>query len=183
MLPNHIREELRFSHEDVSSFKGLKRAVMQIDNDFWKRHQEDKNKLQMAHTLPSYAPRTPRLDTSRFSNTLEGSSNPNRWYQEKPRLPPFPPLTACPNLPQPLNTNILGPDGRLTPIERQRRLALGLCMRCGQFGYLVRSCPRQLHQTPTTVEARAAHLEDPLVESEHPKKELAVLSPPQGSTA
>ena len=44
-LPNRIREELCFSHKDVSSFEGLKRAVMQIDNDFWKHHQEDKNKL------------------------------------------------------------------------------------------------------------------------------------------
>jgi len=28
---------LRFSHEDVSMFEGLKRAVIRIDNDFWKR--------------------------------------------------------------------------------------------------------------------------------------------------
>jgi len=33
-IPNHVHDELRFSHEDVSTFEGLKRAVMRIDNDF-----------------------------------------------------------------------------------------------------------------------------------------------------
>ena len=31
---NHIRDELRFSHKDVLTFEGLKRAVMRIDNNF-----------------------------------------------------------------------------------------------------------------------------------------------------
>jgi len=44
-IPNCIRDELRFSHEDVLTFEGLKRAVMRIDNDFWKRHQEEKHKF------------------------------------------------------------------------------------------------------------------------------------------
>jgi len=33
-IPDRIRDELRFSHEDVSTFEGLKRAIMRIDNDF-----------------------------------------------------------------------------------------------------------------------------------------------------
>jgi len=33
-IPDCIRDELRFSHKDVSTFEGLKRAVMRIDNDF-----------------------------------------------------------------------------------------------------------------------------------------------------
>lgn len=43
-LPNYIRDELQFSHEDISFFKGLKRAILRINNDFWKWLQEDKNK-------------------------------------------------------------------------------------------------------------------------------------------
>jgi len=35
-LPTHIRDELHFSHEDISSFEGLKRAVMRIDNNYWR---------------------------------------------------------------------------------------------------------------------------------------------------
>jgi len=33
VIPDHI-------HEDVSMFEGLKRTVMRIDNDFWKRQQK-----------------------------------------------------------------------------------------------------------------------------------------------
>jgi len=33
-LFTYIRDELCFSHEDIFSFEGLKRAVMRIDNDY-----------------------------------------------------------------------------------------------------------------------------------------------------
>ena len=59
-IPNRIRDELRFSHKDVSIFEGLKRAVMRIDNDFWKRHQEEKHKFQAARSTQSYLPKSPR---------------------------------------------------------------------------------------------------------------------------
>ena len=36
-LPTHIRDELHFSHKNIFSFEGLKRAVMRIDNDYWRR--------------------------------------------------------------------------------------------------------------------------------------------------
>jgi len=36
-IPNQIRDELRYSQEDMSSFEGFKRVVLWIDNDYWKR--------------------------------------------------------------------------------------------------------------------------------------------------
>jgi len=36
-IPSHICNELRFTHEDVSLFEGFKRAVMKIDNNYWRR--------------------------------------------------------------------------------------------------------------------------------------------------
>jgi len=36
VLPNQIQDELHYSQEDISTFEGLKRAVMRIDNDYWK---------------------------------------------------------------------------------------------------------------------------------------------------
>ena len=33
-IPDCIHDELRFSHENISTFEGLKRAVIRIDNDF-----------------------------------------------------------------------------------------------------------------------------------------------------
>ena len=35
-IPHRICDELQFSHKDISTFEGLKRAVLRINNDFWK---------------------------------------------------------------------------------------------------------------------------------------------------
>ena len=48
---NCIHNKLRFSHKDVLTFEGLKRAVIKIDNDFWKQHQEEKHKFQTARSI------------------------------------------------------------------------------------------------------------------------------------
>jgi len=40
--------------------------------------------------------------------------------------------------------DLLGPDGRLKPEERQRRMDNGLCLRCGEFGHMVSNCPLYL---------------------------------------
>jgi len=50
-IPDRIHNELRFSYEDVSTFEGLKRAVIRIDNDFWKRQQEKKHKFQASRAI------------------------------------------------------------------------------------------------------------------------------------
>ena len=34
----------------------------------------------------------------------------------------------------------LGPDGKITKVERKRRQELNLCMRCGRPGHRVRNC-------------------------------------------
>jgi hypothetical protein len=36
--------------------------------------------------------------------------------------------------------DLLGPDGKLKPEERQRRLDNGLCLRCGKPGHMVNTC-------------------------------------------
>jgi len=70
-IPDHICDKLRFSHEDVSTFEGLKRAVMRIDNDFWKRQQEEKHKFQASRATQGYAPKAPRPIQERPPPALE----------------------------------------------------------------------------------------------------------------
>jgi len=70
-IPDHIRDELRFSHEDVSMFEGLKRAVMRIDNDFWKCQQEEKHKFQALRVTQGYTPKVPRPIQGRPPPALE----------------------------------------------------------------------------------------------------------------
>ena len=43
-IPPRISEELRYSKEDLSTFEGLKRAVLKIDSDYWRRISDDKQK-------------------------------------------------------------------------------------------------------------------------------------------
>jgi len=50
-IPNRVHDKLRFSHKDVSTFEGLKRVVMRIDNDFWKRQQEERHKFQAVRAV------------------------------------------------------------------------------------------------------------------------------------
>ena len=64
-IPNHIRDELRYSQEDISSFEQFKRVVLQIDNDYWKRIQDDKNKLQTNWNLQYPLPKPPRPEPVR----------------------------------------------------------------------------------------------------------------------
>jgi len=142
-IPDCIYDELRFSHEDVSMFEGLKRAVMRIDNDFWKRQQEEKYKFQASRAIQNYTPKAPRPIQERPPPALESLTSTDKLLQDHN----WRPLTQYPSSSHtkqsPSGTSsILGPDGRLTPIERQRRMNLGLCMCYGQSGHLARSCPK-----------------------------------------
>ena len=148
-LPTRISEELHFSREDLSTFEGLKRAVMRIDSDYWRHVQDGKNKTRLARSLQDHIPRPFQAEPSK-PQPSERSNTPERPNRDKPRAP-FP--SSTPPVPLPLPSSILGPDGRLTPLERQHRLDLGLCMRCRLSGYLARNCPRQSTRNRLTMEA------------------------------
>ena len=117
-IPNHICDELRFSHEDVSTFEGLKRAVMRIDNDFWKRHQEEKHKFQAARSMQSYLPKSPRPTQRRPSPAQDGLMPSDKAPRD--RVQGSSPQTSFPSHVEPSSSttvSFLGPDGRLTPAE------------------------------------------------------------------
>jgi len=167
----------------MSSFEGLKRAVLRIDNDYWKCYQEEKNKLQVVHTLQNHLPRTSQTEPNNSLNPPERLTYPDQWSCNRSKPPNPTPLPSHPNYPQLPSSNILGPNGCLTTVERQYCLSLGLCMHCGQTDHLARSCPRQLQKPPGLIEGCAAHLETMFIEPEHQKKDPAVPSLPQEPTA
>jgi len=61
-IPPYIHDELRFSHEDTSSFEGFKRAIMRIDSNYWRRTQDNKNGLRTTRPLQTHFQRTSRPD-------------------------------------------------------------------------------------------------------------------------
>jgi len=69
---------LRFSHEDVSTFEGLKRAVIRIDNDFWKCQQEKKHKFQALRATQGYVPKAPRPIQGRPPPALESLTSTDK---------------------------------------------------------------------------------------------------------
>lgn len=59
------------------------------------------------------------------------------------------------------SVSILGPDGRLTPQEWQRRFDLKLCVRCGKPGHRAATCPKSIRENAAINQVIAqASLED-----------------------
>ena len=85
-IPTRICDELHYSQEDVSSFERFKRAVLRIDNDYWKRIQDDKHKSRTNCLPPHYTIRSPRPDLTRTPGIEE---RPNH-IERLPSSPSFP---------------------------------------------------------------------------------------------
>ena len=167
-IPSRITEELRYSKEDISSFEGFKLAILRIDNDYWKRKQDEINKQKLMQTLqnrlsknsqksaPRSSPNPPREQSS-SSNTPSNSysfNNATRKFGSKPK-PPQKPSGSSTSIPNPSASSSapladkLGPDGRLTSAERQRRMDKGLCLVCSQRGHIAKDCPKAKHNLPS----------------------------------
>jgi len=86
-IPDYICNELRFSHKDVLMFEGLKRAIMRIDNNFWKRQQEKRHKFQALRAIQGYVPKAPRLIQERPPPTLESPISTDKLPQDCNRGP------------------------------------------------------------------------------------------------
>ena len=71
-IPNCIRDKLCYSVENVSSFEGFKRAVLCINNNYWKKVQDDKNKSCTSHSPQYNLPKPLRQEPTR-----------NPWSEEK----------------------------------------------------------------------------------------------------
>ena len=181
LLPR-ISDELRFSRKDLFTFEGLKRAVIRIDSDYWRCVQDGKNKSQQLRSLQDHNSKLPHTEpnkslTPERTNVVERPTRERAKYSLPKISPPRPPLTPSPS------ATILGPDGRLTPLERQRHLDMGLCMCCGLTGHLARSCLKQNNRNIPTMETRGAIVNASIPLLETPKNCEVVHPFPRGATA
>ena len=167
-IPARIQEELRYSREDISTFEGYKRAVLKVDNDYWKKKQDDNNKLKLMQALQSRLsknlnkiPSKSSPNPSKDNTTASSSGNNNNSSSNSNKKPGFKPNPAKKPSNQasgsgsasPSSSSIsdkLGPDGKLTQAERQRRVSQGLCLVCGQKGHMAKECPRGKNNAPSS---------------------------------
>jgi len=74
ILPR-ICDKLRFTHEELLSFKGFKRVVLKINNDYWKRIQDDKNKQRSTQPAQMYPQKNSKLDHNWLASSDEGANS------------------------------------------------------------------------------------------------------------
>ena len=153
---------------------------MRIDSDYWRRVQDGKNRSRLARPPQDSSLRSNKPDYPK-STTVNRLPPPERPVRDQSR--PYPSSLPAPTQLSPFPASPLGPDSRLTPAERQRRMDLGLCLRCGQSGHLARNCPRQAIRNLPITEAHGVLIDLLSLPPEPSKNEMAALPIPGGTTA
>ena len=116
-LKEAVKDDLARMENEPTTLEEFIKSAIKIDNRIWDREQERRSKLgnvTQHHTTPVYS-----------SSKALYQSKSNEAPKSKPVLPIDP------------NTK------KLLPEERQRRLDLGLCLRCGEKGHIATNCPRK----------------------------------------
>jgi len=50
-IPTKISEKLHYTKKDLSTFEGLKKAILKIDRDYWRKISDDNYRKRTVHTL------------------------------------------------------------------------------------------------------------------------------------
>ena len=166
-LPPRLKKAVYESKMPKDTWEDFKACVMKCDDDYWKTIEQEaaERKLFQAlqsryrsHISPGPTGNHPR-PASHSSPPSQSTSNsraqaplPATPRFQRPAPPPVnrPPPSQPPNTPRPTTgnppayrprPNHIGPDGRLTAAERQRRMDNGLCLICAQRGHMAADCP------------------------------------------
>ena len=164
----------------MSTLEGLKRAVIRIDSDYWRRVQDGKNRSHLARPPQDSSLRSNKPDYPK-STTVNRLPPPERPVRDQPRLYPS-------SIPAPMQlfsspVSPLGSDRHLTPTEHQHCMDLGLCLHYSQLGHLARNFPKQATRNLPTTEAHRALIDLLPLFPELPKNKTAALPIPRRMTA
>jgi hypothetical protein len=152
-LPDRLKDEISRVGKPAN-LQDLQELVETLDQRFWERQSEiSRDKRQTtANTSSNHAKSSDsrpeqRSDNRQSSGTPKpsGSQQPNRNKDQK--RPASAVSTAAPAKPN-LISDLLGPDGKLKPEERKRRMDNNLCLRCGGSGHTVPNCTQTSKPKP-----------------------------------
>jgi hypothetical protein len=141
-LPDRLKDEIARIGKP-SGLKALQDMVSTLDQRYWERQSEinkDKKSNNSASANTS-ANKPTSSDKTSGSQQSNGSKQDNRQQPKKDQKKQANPPTTPANPGKSAIANLLGPDGKLKPEERQRRMDNKLCLRCGKGGHMVNECP------------------------------------------
>jgi len=164
-LPDRIKDEIARVGQPAD-LQALQTLTATLDQRYWDRQSEIDTDTSSAHSLsPLHSPTSSENSTENFATNFATylSDNPSENSAENFATnlsvnasenpaekcatdAPGHPLQASAPATSSINpiADLLGPDGKLKPEERQRRLDNGLCLRCGKPGHMVSDCPRNV---------------------------------------
>jgi len=147
-LPTRLKDNLALSTKPTT-LAGLRHRAQVLDLRHWERQDEDRpkgvtTKSTSSASSSSYSSKSPSSSSKTYSKPKTSTPVASSSKAKKPDL-----------------SDVLGPDGRLLPEEKERRKKNNLCLICASKDHFSDKCPSR----KTPAKARAADLE-PLVEDD-----------------
>ena len=150
-LPDRLKDEIARLGKPTT-LRELQDLVATLDQRYWERQSEisrDRKPAASSNNKPSDN-RTDHRSDHRTNAPQSGASKSNSQQQNsrpKDNKKPFSSNPAASSSSKPAGkssiADILGPDGKLKPEERQRRMDNKLCLRCGGAGHVAHDCTVQ----------------------------------------
>lgn len=167
-LPDRIKDEVSRVGKPVR-LQELQDLVAKIDQRYWERQSEISREKKASTPVPP----KPSTSDNRPASTASSSSNNNNNNNQQSKKDQKKPQASSTSTSSGVKANsiadVLGPDGKLKPEERKRRMDNNLCLRCGYSGHMASDCPRT-SKTPAQARAATAAPEaTPVPESESGK--------------
>ena len=146
-LPDHIKDDIAHVGKPVG-LRPMQDLVATLDQRYWERQSEiSRDKRSTATPNPSSQSKTTSTDTRTDTRTnnmnataLKLNNNNQSKNKDQKKAAPAANTSNSGNKANNIS-DLLGPDGKLKPEERQRRMDNNLCLHCGKPGHMVNNCP------------------------------------------
>jgi hypothetical protein len=123
----------------------LQTLISTLDQRYWERQSDISRDKRAAAPQESADPRSENRSNNQQSNSSKTNNSMQQSKGKDQKKPEAPAAASSSNkLTAKANTiaDVLGPDGKLKPEERQRRMDNKLCLRCCEPGHMANDCPR-----------------------------------------
>ena len=150
-LPERLKDEIARIGKPTG-LKPLQDLVATLDQRYWERQAEISRDKRTAPSASTGKPGSTDTRTENRADNRAGFKSASGWKPNNAQHPknrdqrkPASSAASASSSYSAVKTNtvsdLLGPDGKLKPEERKRRMDNMLCLRCGEAGHTVSNCP------------------------------------------